>query len=238
VELIEQQARKNGILKAFPRDQLLKLLPHMQMTNMPARRVIYRQGAPIEWVHFPTTAVMSLLMPTAEGDTVELATVGNEGFTGVIAILTPSTVHKHGALANAVTLIPGNAIQVRADLFQRAVNDSIELSHCIRTYVGALITSLALSVSCNRLHSLSQRCARWLLTVIDKGRRPVVMVTQEMLASALGVYRQSVIQILNDLEMKRVIQRNRGSITVQSQQRLTAMACECYHIAKKRIPRT
>lgn len=234
MEPLDQHARRNGILKSCPRDQFLRLLPHLQQVEVEPKEVLYRQGEPIDLIYFPTTAVLSVLMPTSNGDTVELATIGNEGFTGVTALLNPSTVRKYGSLANAITLIPGRAIRLKADVFQAAMDESGKLAQGVRTYLGALLTGLALSVSCNRLHTLNQRCARWLLTVVEKGRRLEVMVTQEMLASALGVYRQSVIQILNDFERKRVIERNRGSITVQSQQRLAAMACECYHIAKRR----
>ncbi len=235
MELSDHDLRKNAVLKALPREELRRLLPFMDKVDLGLREFLFRQGEAIEHLYFPTSAVVSLLLPTSDGETVELATIGSEGFTGITAILHPSRARECGALAHVVSLIPGQAIQVRADAFEAAMDKSLELTRCIRRYISVLLGELALSVSCNRLHSLEQRCARWLLTCIDKGRAVEVRVTQEMLASILGVYRQSVIQVLNALEAKRVIQCRRGTIKVQSRQRLASLVCECYAVGKHRL---
>lgn len=235
MEPFEQHVRKNAVLNSVPSRDLQRLLPHMQKTDIEARQVLYQEGAPVDQVYFPTTTLVSMLMPTAEGGTVELAMVGPEGFVGVGAILNGPKTREHGALAKAITLIPGTVIQLRSDVFQAAVDGNLELARCIRPYLGLLYTELSLSVSCNRLHSLEQRCARWLLTAMDKSAGMTeVPVTQEMLAAILGVYRQSIVQALNELEAKQVIRCGWGAIKVENRQRLSAMACECYYILKKR----
>ena len=234
----EQHARKNAILEAIPREELHRLLRQMQTVEIEAKQVIYQAGQPVDHIYFPTTALMSILMPTAEGETVELAMVGREGIVGVGALLNGTRSREYGTLAKVITLIPGNAVQIKSDVFESAMEKNLHISRCLRSYLGCLFTELSLSVSCNRLHSLEQRCARWLLTAMDKsGGVQEVLVTQEMLAAILGVVRQSIFQILNDFESKHIIKCGWGNIKVESRQRLAAAACECYGILKKRLER-
>jgi CRP-like cAMP-binding protein len=234
----EQHARKNVILSAIPREEFHRLLRQMQTVEVEAKQVIYQAGQPVDHVYFPTTALMSMLMPTAEGETVELAMVGREGIVGVSALLNGARSREQGALAKVVTLIPGSAVQIKSDVLESAMEKSLHVSRCLRSYVGLLFTELSLSVSCNRLHSLEQRCARWLLTAMDKGvGMQEVLVTQEMLAAILGVVRQSVVQVLSDLEIKQVIKCGWGNIKIENSQRLSATACECYGILRKRLER-
>ena len=235
---IEQHARKNAILSAIPREEFHRLLRQMRTVKVEAKQVVYQEGQPIDQIYFPTTALMSMLMPTAEGETVELAMVGREGIVGVSALLNSSKSRDCGTLAKVITLIPGNAVQIKSVVFESAMEKSLHISRCLRSYWGFLFTELSLSVSCNRLHSLEQRFARWLLTAMDKsGGVQEVLVTQEMLAAILGVVRQSIFQILNDFESKHIIKCGWGTIKVESRQRLAAAACECYGILKKRLER-
>jgi CRP-like cAMP-binding protein len=235
VEQLQQHARKNSVLKALSHAELRRLLPHMEKVDIETKQVIYQQGEIIEFVYFPTTVVLSMLLTTSSGETVELATVGREGFTGVITILNTSNAREHGALTKVISLLPGNAVRLKSEVFEAAVHASLEVSRCIHQYLYKLFTDLALSVSCNRLHSLQQRCARWLLTSMDKSGLSEIAVTQEMLADILGVHRQSIIQVLNEFEAKRLVQCERGSIQIQSTQGLAALVCECYHIGRKRL---
>lgn len=235
---IEQHARKNAILEAISREELHRLLRHMQTVEVEAKQVIYHAGQPVEHIYFPTTALMSVLLPTAEGETVELAMVGREGIIGVGALLNSSRSREYGALEKVITLIPGGAVQIKSDVFESAMEKSLPISRCLRSYFGLLFTELSLSVSCNRLHSLEQRCARWLLTAMDKSEgMQEIIVTQEMLAAILGVVRQSVVQVLSDFETRQVIKCGWGTIKVENRQRLSATACECYGILRKRSDR-
>lgn len=234
----EQHARKNAILGALPREEFYRLLRQMQTVEVEAKQVIYQEGQLVDQIYFPTTALMSMLMPTAEGETVELSMVGREGIVGVSALLNSARTREYGTLAKVITLIPGNAVQIKTEVFESAMEKSLHISRCLRSYWGFLFTELSLSVSCNRLHSLEQRCARWLLTAMDKsGGLQDVLVTQEMLAAILGVVRQSIFQVLNDFESKQIIKCGWGTIKVESRQRLASTSCECYAILKKRLER-
>jgi hypothetical protein len=107
------------------------------------------------------------------------------------------------------------------------------VARSLRRYLSLLFSEMALSVTCNRLHSLEQRCARWLLTAMDKSDTSEMPVTQEMLAGILGVYRQSIVQVLSAFETAGVVLCSRGSIRMEARDRLVAIACECYQAGRK-----
>ncbi len=213
---------------------LSRLLPHMHMLEVEAKEVLHQAGEPVGHIFFPLTALMSMLMPTSDGATVELATVGREGLTDTSVLLDGSTARDHGALAKVITVIPGTVIRMKSDVLKAAAESSLSVSRCLCQYVSRLFTELALSVTCNRLHSLAQRCARWLLTAMDKSDRQAIPVTQEILAGILGVSRQSVVHTLRGFETEGWIQCGRGSIRVAMRSSLTKISCECYSIGKKR----
>lgn len=229
-------AVRNRLLQAVPRPELDHLLPHMERLDLLPRQVLYRQGTPVDFVHFPVTGVLSMIASTLDGETVEVAAVGNEGFTGVTSILGSSNTRgQQGALVKVVTQIPGSVIRVKADVFEAALERNMELNRCVRRYLSVLFTQLVLSVSCNRLHSLEQRCARWLMSCMDRNQHEEIAVTQELLAEMLGVRRQSVDHVLGELESKQMIECLRGSIKINDHKRLATVACECYHLAKERL---
>ena len=175
-----------------------------------------------------------MIASTREGDTVEVATVGNEGATGVIAMLSGSKQRAQQVpLVKVRALIPGAVVRMRVDAFEAAIERSSEVNRCVMRYLNVLFSQLVLSASCNRLHSLEQRCARWLLGCRDRTQFEEVPVTQELLAEMLGVRRQSVDHVLGELETKQMIECLRGSVNDVSS--LRSVACECYPLAKERL---
>jgi CRP-like cAMP-binding protein len=236
MESLEPLALQNRLLGAIPRSELERLLPHMERLILVPRQILYRQGTPVEYVYFPVTGVLSMIASTLEGDTVEVAAVGREGFTEVTAVLSSPTMRGHqGTPMMVVTQIPGSVLRLKLEVFEAALERNMELNRCVRRYLSVLFTQLVLSVSCNRLHSLEQRCARWLMSCMDRSEYEEIAVTQALLAEMLGVRRQSVDNVLGELESKRMIECLRGSIRINDSKQLSAAACECYRLAKERL---
>ena len=233
---LESFARKNRILNAIPTSELQRLLALMERVQLYPRQVLERSGGGSEYIHFPIDGVLSMIASTREGDTVEVATVGNEGATGVIAMLSGSKQRAQQVpLVKVRALIPGAVMRMRVDAFEAAIERSSEVNRCVMRYLNVLFSQLVLSASCNRLHSLEQRCARWLLGCRDRTQFEEVPVTQELLAEMLGVRRQSVDHVLGELETKQMIECLRGSVKINDVSSLRSVACECYPLAKQRL---
>jgi len=155
---------------------------------------------------------------------VEAATVGNEGIIGLAAFL------GDGAMTTrCLTQIAGDAQRLSAAAFVQVVSESPALAVLLRRYTQAFINQLSQSVACNRLHSIDQRCARWLLMTHDRvGGGDSFDLTQEFLSYMLGVRREGVSGASRALQERGIIRYRRGHISVLDRAGLELAACQCY----------
>src|SRR5450759_4756161 len=81
-------------------------------------------------------------------------------------------------------------------------------------YTQALITQMSQTAVCNRHHSLEQQLCRWLLLTLDRLPSKELVMTQELVASMLGVRREGVTEAAGKLQHAGIISYRRGHITV------------------------
>lgn len=220
----------NLLLDALPDDEIALVLPLLKRLSFASGAVVYAVGAPITHAYFPESCVMSVLAIMGDGEAVEVGTIGNEGVIG------------HGLFYGAdrsprrtIAQIPGDAWSVSVADFQRAVDLSPRLGELLPRYSRTFFDQVAQSVACNRLHSVEQRCARWLLMTHDRVGRTDFTLTQEFLAYMLGVRRPGVTVAAGALQRAGVIRYTRGRIRVLDRRGLEAAACECYGAVRDRF---
>ncbi len=223
----QDQRTGNRLLDSVPSAER-ELLGHAQRMFLPQRRVLWDPDEPINHVYFPVNAVVSVLMVSEEGASVELVTVGNEGMVGIAVFLGSHST----PVGRAVTQIPGEALAVEADRLEAAVAESPKLQGVMLAYTHALLLHMAQGVACNRLHAVEQRCARWLLTTRDRVGGDEVALTQEFLSQMLGVRRASVTDAVRALEEARLVSHRRGAITILDRPGLERASCECYAVVR------
>lgn len=178
---------KNRLLAALPSEEYKRLLPDLESVYLPHKQVIYEANEPIKYVYFPTDAVISLINLMENGAGVEVGTVGREGMVGIPVFLAGDR-----SVNQAVAQIPGNAVRMKVEVFNRKVTPDNPLYKLLQRYTQALLSQVFQSVSCNGLHSVEKRCCRWLLMTQDRVEGNQFPLTQEFLAYMLGVRRASV----------------------------------------------
>jgi hypothetical protein len=178
--------------------------------------------------------VFSLVGVTVEGDTVELCHVGREGIVGISFLSWSRRIHQHRMLRTDVRM-SGRALRIPAEHFLAALSEGTRLFLLLSHYLDFLFSHLAIGATCNRLHSLEQRCIRWLLSMEDRLESQAILVTQENMAELLGVRRQSIDTVLNSLERQGLIACSRGRISMIDRKRLEEAVCECYFVTKGRL---
>jgi CRP-like cAMP-binding protein len=104
-------------------------------------------------------------------------------------------------------------------------------------YTQALMTQMSQTAVCNRHHSVEQQMCRWLLLNIDRLPSNELTMTQELIASMLGVRREGVTEIAGKLQRAGLIKCRRGHITVLDRAGLESLSCECYNVVKKEFHR-
>ena len=223
---------RNRILSALPEDEYARLAPAFERVCMASRELAFDVDRPIEHVYFPEDAVFSIVAVMTDGSAVETATVGFEGMVGLPIFLgTVSTP------AQAFCQVPGVALRLDAGALQREVARGGVLRTILNWYTQAHLTQVAQASACNRLHTMRQRCARWLLQLHDRVARDEFPVTQRFLSQMLGVRRATVTEAAQSLQQAGLITYVHGRVTVSDRRGLESVSCECYAIVRGEFER-
>lgn len=193
---------------------------------------VYEPGGQLQHVYFPTTAIVSLLYVMESGASAEIAGVGNEGIVGISLFMggdsTPSS---------AVVQTAGHSFRLNAELLKKEFERFGPTMHLLLRYTHGLTIQMAQTAACNRHHSIEQQLCRWLLSTLDRLPTNNLVMTQELIASALGVRRESITEVAGRLQRAGQIRYRRGHITVLERSGLEAGACECYAVVRKELDR-
>jgi CRP-like cAMP-binding protein len=219
---------RNGLLAALPDEDRGRLASLVQVTHLEAG-VLVPAGGPVETVSFPLTAVVSFLALTDAGTAVETASVGNEGVVGASLLLGAEAI---GDQELATVQVGGRAAWLPRDDFLREAGPGGALHQVISRYLHAFIAHTARQAACNALHSVRERCARWLLLAHDRVGADEFPITQESLAQLLGVRRASVTVVAGMLQRAGCIRYRRGRVTILDRAGLKTLACDCYDVIR------
>jgi len=220
---------RNRILRLLPLDEAEQLGRILEPVTLRFREPIYTNGKPVEYVYFPLTGMISVVMDMEGGQTVEAATIGREGMVGLSAFWgSPKSVWR------VLSQIAGDALRAPVEIFSQSIGqEGTAFNRLLRQYTVAFVAALAQTAACNRLHSLEQRMCRWLLTTSDRVGADEFPLTQDFLGQMLGVRRPSVSLAGAALQDAGLIKYTRGRIAIVNRTGLEAASCECYGIVRR-----
>ena len=229
--------RHNHLLAALPADEYERLSPYLEQVQMPVGEILCESGCQLHYVYFPITAIVSLLYVMEDGASAEIAGIGNEGMLGVALIMGGFTMPNR-----AMVLCAGSAYRLKSRLLMNEYNRaggrrSGALQHVLLRYAQALMTQMSQTAACNRHHSMEQQLCRWLLSCLDRSASDELTLTQELIASMLGVRREGITEAAGKLQQAGCIHYRRGHITVLDRAGLELRACECYQTVKTEFDR-
>jgi CRP-like cAMP-binding protein len=219
----------NRLLDRFPPEVRSPVVSVAREMDLPQKRTLWEPGEPVEAVYFPMSGVVSLLSVTRDGASVEVATIGNEGMAGVAVFLG----QRGHAAGRAMSQIPGRGLLVDGDRFEALAGDLPALDGLLRRYTHALLVHIAQGAVCNRMHTVVQRLARWIMEMDNKIRPDDLPVTHEFLSEMLGVRRASVTDAITPLQAAGAISHERARIRVLDHERLRDLTCECYEVVRR-----
>jgi CRP-like cAMP-binding protein len=132
------------------------------------------------------------------------------------------------SLHDYVCRIEGEALRMTAADFGQAVERVPELRRLAGAYLQGYLTQISQSVTCNSLHDLESRFARWLLLTQDRVRSDRFALTPNFLADMLVVDQPSVSLVANTFQRAGVIEYSKGNMQILERQQLEEASCECY----------
>ena len=215
-------AHRNHILKKLPVRESRLLASHLKPFMLAKDAVLYEAGERIKQVYFPEEAMVSCLSGTADGESIEVCVVGNEGIVGITSLFESVTAF------HAVVQIPGLAYAVSCDFLQTEFGRCDVVHRVLLRYTNTLLLQLSQTAVCNKFHSVEERFCRWLLTAQDKTMVDSIPMTHDALARVLGTRRASISGAAAAFQRSGAIRYERGTISILNRKQLEEDSCECY----------
>jgi CRP-like cAMP-binding protein len=220
---LSTNAFANVILAKLSQGALQELRPHLQRVELEIKKPIYEPNRPVNDVYFVEVGMISVVSIMNNGDMIEVGTIGKEGLAGAfLSFGIKSVPYKY------FVQIAGHGYRMGANEFNSAAGGEGELCRLVLRYQAAFQTQVMQCAACNGLHSIQQRCCRWILMSQDRVNSDIVPLTHEFMGLMLGVRRASVTEVLQPLQERGWIQSKRGTITILDRQGLESGSCECY----------
>ncbi|SPF55196.1 Transcriptional regulator, Crp/Fnr family [Candidatus Sulfopaludibacter sp. SbA4] len=199
------------------------LMLEAKVVSLKLRKRLHRQDESINAVYFPLTCMVSLLVSNDGQPQMEMATVGKEGVVGASEL-----IRGQGAMGLNLVQIPGSAVRIEAEAFGKLMCRRPLAQKTIDQHLFALMRQILYGAACNRIHSMEERCARWLLMTHDRAGQDTFPLTQEFLSHMLGVRRATVNVATGMLKKAGFIRYVRGKLTVIDRPGLESASCDCY----------
>lgn len=213
----------NRLLAALPCKDREQLLANCEQIELVFAEALYLAGEIIPYVYFPTGSFISLMAPINGGENLEMGLIGNEGMFGITLMLKVDVAPFHALVQGA-----GSALRITATSFLRELEQSPALQLELKRYLYVSMSQLAQRAVCTRFHVVEARLARWLLMAQDRAQSDTFHATHTLMAYLLGVRRVGITKAANSLQKQKLINYQRGDITVLDRTGLEAASCGCY----------
>jgi CRP-like cAMP-binding protein len=218
----------NRLLRLLTAPAFLRLKPQLKPAALHARQVLYRPNESIHTIYFPDTAVICQMTVMSNGDTLETGTVGLEGASWISASIGAPSMP-----CETIVAIGGDAHSLEIDDLDREMQENEPFRDVLTQYSHALLIHSMRLTGCTGLHTLEQRCARWILTTLDRISADRFSITHEFLAMLLGASRPSVSIVIEDFQRRGILRVERGRVLMGDRERLLAVACDCYEVIRR-----
>lgn len=220
----------NQLLSLLSPDERERILARCELLPLKIEHVLYDVGDPINHIHFPLFGMVSMVLGSEEGGTIEVGVIGNEGVLG-----TPIALGAQRSHVKALIQVEGEFLRMSVQDFQLELQRSSVLTQFVHRFAHALTIQISQSVMCNRLHPMEERICRWLLMVHDRAGTDEIQLTQRFIAEMLGIRRPSVTVAAGMLQKAGFIDYSRGNVIILNRAGLEETACECYALVNQEL---
>jgi len=218
----------NRILLAIPDEEYSIIRPHLEYLSLDGHVTLHEPNETPRFVYFPNAGLLSLVVVTADGKTVEAGIVGREGIAGLA-----SAVGLPRNPLREVVQIAGDGFRISIPALQNALSSTAQLQNLLSRYAVLHGLQVSQTAACNRLHGAAQRLARWLLMTQDRVDAAILKITHDFLATMLGTDRPSITVAASHLQDQQLIEYTRGAVKILNRKNLEKFACECYGVVQQ-----
>jgi CRP-like cAMP-binding protein len=219
---------KNKVLLSMPDNEYQLMRADLTFIDLPGHLSLHEPTQKIEFVYFPNRGMVSQVVVTKDGRTVEVGVVGSEGYVGagLAAGLSRSSVRE-------IMQIAGDGFRMMGNALERILRSTPQLQVLLNRHTGLQGMQVAQTAACNRLHDIQQRLSRWLLMTHDRVPSGVLPITHDFIATMMGTDRSTVSLAASVLQKKGTIDYVRGAVKILDRRKLEKSACECYGVIQQ-----
>jgi CRP-like cAMP-binding protein len=219
---------KNRVLLSMPDNEYQLMRADLTFIDLPGHLSLHEPTQKIEFVYFPNRGMVSQVVVTKDGRTVEVGVVGSEGYVGagLAAGLSRSSVRE-------IMQIAGDGFRMMGNALERILRSTPQLQVLLNRHTGLQGMQVAQTAACNRLHDIQQRLSRWLLMTQDRVHSGVLPITHDFIATMMGTDRSTVSLAASVLQKKGTIDYVRGAVKILDRRKLEKSACECYGVIQQ-----
>jgi CRP-like cAMP-binding protein len=218
----------NKLLRLLNPPAYKRLAPKLKPTTLRARQILYKPNESIHTIYFPDSAVICQMTVMPDGDTLETGTVGLEGASWISASIGAPSMP-----CETIVAIGGQAHALDIDDLDREMRENEPFRDVLTQYSHALLIHSMRMTGCTGLHTLEQRCSRWILSTLDRVSEDRFSITHEFLAMLLGVSRPSVSVVVEDFQRHGMLKLQRGRVLIGDRNRLASVSCDCYEVIRR-----
>ncbi|MGI8493727.1 MAG: Crp/Fnr family transcriptional regulator [Pyrinomonadaceae bacterium] len=227
------RSTRNLILNSLPDENFARLLPDLEQVHLTLGQVIFRAEEPIEYVYFPNNSMISVIANTVNGQSAEVGVIGYEGIIGIDVLMGSNMT-----LNDNIIQLANSALRIKTAAVQKEFKRADAFHDSVLRFIRLMMIQISQTALCNRLHSVEERLARWLLMCHDRSPTDNLNLTQEFLAVMLGSNRATVTLSALTLQNIGYIKYSRGRITITDRPGLESFACDCYQTVKTEYDRS
>lgn len=225
-------AAANRLLAAMPATEFRRWEPHLKLVELSLGQVISEPGGELGFAYFPLTAIVSLLYVMDNGESAEIALVGNDGMLGITLFMGGNST-----TIRAVVQSAGMGYRLPASELMAEVARGGATLRLLLLYTQSLLTQMTQTAACNRHHTLEQQFSRWLLLSFDRLCGDEMVMTQKLISKMLGVTSDEVTASATALSASGAIAYRNGRIGLLDRTVLESTSCECYQVVKRECDR-
>lgn len=227
-----RRIERNALLAALPSAERARLSGHLELVPLKLGEVLYESGEAMSHAFFPTDCVISMLYVMRNGESAEIAIVGNEGMIGIALFMGGDSTMSRAIVQNA-----GHAYRLPATVLRAEFHRGNALTRSLLMFSSALITQMVQTAACNRHHSVDQQLCRWMLLSLDRLPTGQISMTAKLIGNMLGLETAQVSAATDVLSNAGLIRYDDGEITVLDRPAVELRSCECYGVVKKESDR-
>lgn len=228
----QHQLQQNALLAALSAKVCERLANDLELVPLTLGQVLHESGETMSHAYFPIDCIVSLLYVMKNGESAEIAVVGNEGIIGIALFMGGESTMSRAIVQNA-----GHAYRLKAQVLKDEFLSGGALSRLLLMFASALITQMVQTAACNRHHTVDQQLCRWILLSLDRLPSGRISMTEKLIANMLGLKPADVSKAAGVLEKAGLIHYNGGEITVLDRAGIEKRSCECYDVVKKECDR-